>query len=50
MVHIILTPSINSQVRIDVGIADHVWQKMLATIAKTVDALGDMFKPELQAG
>ncbi len=47
---IILILSIISQVRVELGIADHVWQKKNATIAATVDALGDRFKAELRAG
>jgi hypothetical protein len=39
-----------SQVRIELGIADHVWQEKRAAIAATVDALGDRFKPELRTG
>jgi hypothetical protein len=39
-----------SQVRVAVGIADHVWQEKRAAIAVTVGALGDKFKPELRAG
>ena len=38
------------QVRIDLGIADHVWQEKRAAIAATIDQLGDRFKPELRAG
>ena len=38
------------QVRIDLGIADHVWQEKRAAIAATIDLLGDKFKPELRAG
>ncbi len=38
------------QVRIDLGIADHVWQEKRATIAATIDLLGDKFKPEFRAG
>jgi hypothetical protein len=38
------------QVRVDLGIADHVWQEKRTAIAATVDALGDKFKPELCAG
>ncbi len=38
-----------SQVRVAVGIANHVWQEKCAAIAATVDALGDKFKPELRA-
>ncbi len=48
IIHIILIISIILKVSIDLGIADHLWQKMLA--ANTVDALGDRFKPELCAG
>ncbi len=38
------------QIRIDLGIADHVWQEQRAAIASIVDALGDKFKPELRDG
>jgi hypothetical protein len=40
------------QVRVAVGIADHVWQEKRAAIAASVDAfkLGDKFKPEFRAG
>ena len=38
------------QVRIDLGIADHVWQEKRAAIAVTIDLLGDKFKPEFRAG
>ncbi len=41
---------IMSQVRVDLGIADHVWQEKRAAIAETIDALGDRFKPELRTG
>jgi hypothetical protein len=41
---------IMSQVRVAVGIADHVWQEKRAAISATVDGLGDRFKPELRAG
>ena len=34
----------------DLGIADHVWQDRRAAIAKTVDALGDQFRPAMRAG
>jgi hypothetical protein len=37
------------QVRVDLGIPDHVWQEKRATIAATIDGLGDKFKPELHA-
>ncbi len=39
-----------SQVRVELGIADHVLQEKLAAIAATIDALGDRFKAELRAG
>ena len=38
------------QVRIDLGIADHVWQDKRAEIAQTVEALGDQFRPAMRAG
>jgi hypothetical protein len=38
------------QVRQDLGIADHVWQDKRAAIAKTVDDLGDQFRPAMRAG
>ena len=47
---IILIISIMSQVRVELGIADHVWQEKRAAIAETVDALRDRFKPELRSG
>ena len=50
LIRIILIISIMSQVRVDLGIADHVWQEKRAAIAVTVDALGDRFKPELATG
>ncbi len=37
-----------SQVRVELGIADHVWQEKRAAIAATVDTLGDRFKAELR--
>jgi hypothetical protein len=37
------------QVRQDLGIADPVWQDR-AAIAKTVDDLGDQFRPAIRAG
>ncbi len=39
-----------SQVRVELGIVDHVWQENRAAIAATIDALGDRFKAELRAG
>ncbi len=47
---IILIISIMSQIHVELGIADHVWQETRAAIAETVDALGDRFKPELRTG
>jgi hypothetical protein len=46
---IILIISIILQVRVELGIADHVWQEKRAAIAATIDGLGDKFKPELRA-
>ena len=34
----------------DLGLADHVWQDKRAAIAKTVDDLGDQFRPAMRAG
>ena len=50
IIHIILIISIISQVRVDLGIPDHVRQEKRATIAATIDGLGDKFKPELPSG
>ena len=36
--------------RHDLGLADHVWQDKRAAIAKTVDDLGDQFRPAMRAG
>jgi hypothetical protein len=47
--HIILIISFISQVRVDLGIADHVWQEKRAAIAAGINGLGDKFKPELRA-
>ncbi len=49
IIHIILIISIISQVRVDLRIADHVWQEKGAAIAASIDGLGDKFKPELRA-
>ena len=38
------------QVRMELGIADHIWQDKSAAIAQTVDELGDNFKPAVRAG
>ncbi len=50
LILLILLISIMSQVRVELGITDHVWQEKRAAIAATVDELGDKFKPELRAG
>ncbi len=38
------------QLRVDLGIADHVWQEKCDAIAMTVSSLGDEFKPAMRAG
>ena len=38
------------QLSVDLGIADHVWQEKHHDIAKTVNSLGDGFKPAMRAG
>ena len=38
------------QVHQVLGLADHVWQDKRAAIAKTVDDLGDLFRPAMRAG
>jgi hypothetical protein len=50
LIRIILIILIMSQVRVDLGISDHVWQEKRAAIAETIDALGDRFKPEVGTG
>ena len=47
---IILIIPIILQVRMDLGIADHVWQDKRTAIAQSVDALSDQFKPAMRAG
>jgi hypothetical protein len=47
--HIILIISIISKVRVYLEIADHVWLEKRATIAASIDGLGDKFKPALQS-
>jgi hypothetical protein len=42
--------SLFGQVRQELGLADHVWQDKRAAIAKTVDDLGDQFRPAMRAG
>ena len=36
--------------RQDLGIAYHVWQDKRAAIAKTVDDMGDQFRPAMRSG
>ncbi len=38
------------QVRIDSGLADHVWQNKRTTIAQQVDGLGAQFRAAMRAG
>jgi hypothetical protein len=47
--HFVLIISIISQVRVDFGIADHVWQEKRAAIAASIIGLGYKFKPELRS-
>jgi len=47
---IILIIPIILQVRMDLGIADHVWQDKRTAIAQSVDELSDQFKPAMRAG
>jgi hypothetical protein len=37
-------------VRVELGIADHIWLDKREAIAQTVDELGDNFKPAVRAG
>ncbi len=45
-----ITYTYYGQVHQDLGLADHVWQDKRAAIAKTVDDLGDQFRPAMRAG
>ena len=38
------------QLRVDIGIEDHVWQEKHDAIAMTVNSLDDEFKPAMRAG
>jgi hypothetical protein len=49
LIPIILMISIILQVRVELGIPDHVWQEKRVTIAASIDGLGDKVKPELRA-
>ena len=37
------------QIRQDLGLADHVWSDKRKSIAKSVDNLGDQFRPAMRA-
>jgi hypothetical protein len=50
LTRIILIISIISQVHVELGTADHVWQEKSAAITGTINALGDRFKPQLRTG
>ena len=49
IMHIILIISI-FQVRIDLGLADHVWQNKRAAIAQEVEGLGPQFRQAMHDG
>ena len=49
IMHIILIISL-FQVRIDLGLADHVWQNKRAAIAQEVDGLGPHFRQAMCNG
>ena len=38
------------QVRQELGLADHVWSDKRASIARSVDSLGDQFRPAMRVG
>ena len=38
------------QVRVELGIADHIWLDKRVGISQTIDALGEEFKPAMRAG
>ena len=48
--YLIIEFVVSFQVRMELGIADHVWQQTRATIALTVDSLSDDFRPLIRAG
>ena len=48
--YLIIEFVVSFQVRMELGIADHVWQQTRATIALTVDSLSDDFRPLFRAG
>ena len=50
IIDIILIISIILQVHVDLGIPYHVRQEKRATVAATIDGLGDKFNPELPSG
>ncbi len=39
-----------SQIFVDLGLADHVWQDNHAASAQTVDTLDDQFRPAMRLG
>ena len=49
---IITVPSliVSVQVRVQLGLPNHAWQDKRAAIAKTVDDLGDQFRPAMRSG
>ena len=38
------------QVRVNLGIADHIWKEKRSAIAKKVDDMGDQFRQAMRAG
>ena len=48
--YLIIEFVVSFQVRMELGIADHVWQQTRATISLTVDSLSDDFRPLIRAG
>ena len=38
------------QIRVDLGLPDHIWVTKRAAIAKRVDDLGDQFRPAMRKG
>jgi hypothetical protein len=41
---------VSVQVRVQLGLPNHAWQDKHAVIAKTVDDLGDQFRPAMRSG
>ncbi len=46
----LITLVLNIRILVWCGIANHVWQDQRAAIAKTVNDLGDQFRPAMCAG